>query len=1564
MSTQTENRSKRALLIGINDYQHVKKLRGCLNDVAEIKGQLIKFGFQSQSMTTLQDSQATRPGILAAFDQLVQDTGKDDIVVIYYSGHGSSMRAARDDEPDSFNETLVTVESSHQDGGTNTDILDDEILDVIERLAVKTAYITLIFDCCYSGSVARNIGHEGARWAAPDLRSLSQLQTAGYQGPRTQSRVGSRGRGGLLPVDDKYVLISASLDGEKAQEKRFNGVRRGVLTHMLCFQMEHATAHSTYLDVFERAALQVTLYSPTQHPQLEGKYHRKLFGMTELPPVKYDLVEEPKPDLVPMTVRINSGTIHGTAVGDVWKIYDGRTKIDETAKVYGRAEAVTVFPRYTDAKILPAVQGEDPRNIFAAFRAVRQTYTYGNNRLLVFADVPAAAAADINMLKAKIKGLKADGLVEFVPAARRDDADLLLQIVPVRSRAGTGDVLPQLKTAVAHPLWAMTTTTDKRLVIPLHAVDGACACTMQDAKNGQITTVPLHKQTKESVIALLAENLKQIAQHRRLLSLENRSPQSKLRGKFKLELLRRDGAGENWVKAASGADGRIAFKTGERMGIRVTNDSEENIYINLIELGVTKRVAQIYPPKNPSGEEMLKKRSFVSAGIGGGGHLLNLPLNFPFVEEPGAMTASAGDAHFLLLVTEKQVNISTLLQTGARDIGLSGLEKLLHSAMTGQASRTTPSAIEDWTTVVQPYVLEAASSSSANLGQRQGLGGGQQYLLPSVSEKGGLNVSRALTNPHWRLTLPAVPDRPTLLIEDQKYADPLYRTTAAAFSPDGRFMFCHTKGDVLELWALDTGTCVLRTHVEGFTGRYISGPLQAAFSLDSETIFLKGDGSKRWSLNRHTFSLVEATVGAELESKEIVAKFRRSFSLNSAGSGGQEGITLMDILSNKSIPFSEPVLASGPDRLVTALFAPQMLNGKAQLLTVVQLGGQAASLKVVLWQVSESAVEKRWDLTPSFLAASGVTFTADARFVVIPSGNGRLHFFYHDTGQAVCQLVRWRPSNAANNTDQARSRVIVNAAWAVFLADGRFDSSNLEELQGICFQTAHQKTPIGAFMRSCYEPQLLGKLLAGDGLPLLATKINHSSMPPRIRALSDLGYTEIEDYTQEALEDGNQLSVLTLGIEKPTGSGIVQDLRVFREGQLVLYIDGDLTKLDSSEAARKIADSTICYVGEREVEGTIWLSFTCQVNNPYGRRPEISAYVFNGDGLIGQWVDGQTDPIPYLKDVKDGRNKDKAYLIGVGVNRYDDPDYNLNYAAKDAGDVLRILHEKLSGVSSNTSPNDSRYDIVSVPLLSDGEVNNGTKEKFIQQLSCLSGRESAGGRVSMATPDDLIIFFFAGHGYSGNGDIGREGEFYFLFSDIGEDVVLTTTFLEERALSSSQLSNLLRDIDAGDMAFVIDACHSAASVQGTGFRPGPLGGRGLGQMAYDKKMLVLAASQADDVALEDGTLQQGLLTYALVREGLAENKADIGTSQVKQQDQSIELAEWLMYAAQRVPDLYQEVFQGAHRGGPGLKLKKGARGTAARDVADAVYWREVAPQQPTLFNFRRKPYPINLSQLW
>jgi hypothetical protein len=160
-------------------------------------------------------------------------------------------------------------------------------------------------------------------------------------------------------------------------------------------------------------------------------------------------------------------------------------------------------------------------------------------------------------------------------------------------------------------------------------------------------------------------------------------------------------------------------------------------------------------------------------------------------------------------------------------------------------------------------------------------------------------------------------------------------------------------------------------------------------------------------------------------------------------------------------------------------------------------------------------------------------------------------------------------------------------------------------------------------------------------------------------------------------------------------------------------------------------------------------------------------------------------------------------------------------------------------------------------------------------------------------------------------------------------------------ISSDELSEWVRDIDAGELVLVVDTCHSAGAVDEPGFKPGPMGSRGMGQLAYDKGMRILAASQANDVAFEVAKLRHGLLTYALISEGLEKSGAD------KDGDGRVTLDEWLAYGAERVPALYADVKAGRVR----EIQAKDIRITAV--LAGASVKRS-AFQQPQLFDFRRK----------
>ena len=114
-----------------------------------------------------------------------------------------------------------------------------------------------------------------------------------------------------------------------------------------------------------------------------------------------------------------------------------------------------------------------------------------------------------------------------------------------------------------------------------------------------------------------------------------------------------------------------------------------------------------------------------------------------------------------------------------------------------------------------------------------------------------------------------------------------------------------------------------------------------------------------------------------------------------------------------------------------------------------------------------------------------------------------------------------------------------------------------------------------------------------------------------------------------------------------------------------------------------------------------------------------------------------------------------------------------------------------------------------------------------------------------------------------------------------------------------------------------------------------MGSSGLGQLAYDKRIRVLAASQATQPAGEAERLAMGYLSYALTMKGLERNEADW-----QPKDGVIWLREWLAYGVDQVPRLYETVRDGKY-------VNRSARGIKVEEN-DAV-----SLQTPTLFDFRK-----------
>jgi hypothetical protein len=157
-SHSSGNVQKWALLIGINEYPKLESryhLEGCINDIDSLEELLTSrlFGFPEQNILKLSSPAAdakhlaTRDNILAAVHRHLIENNKiqkDDIVVIYYSGHGSQVPDENGDEEDGYDETIVPCDSGDRSKREEVrDIRDDEISELLDKLALRTKNINL-----------------------------------------------------------------------------------------------------------------------------------------------------------------------------------------------------------------------------------------------------------------------------------------------------------------------------------------------------------------------------------------------------------------------------------------------------------------------------------------------------------------------------------------------------------------------------------------------------------------------------------------------------------------------------------------------------------------------------------------------------------------------------------------------------------------------------------------------------------------------------------------------------------------------------------------------------------------------------------------------------------------------------------------------------------------------------------------------------------------------------------------------------------------------------------------------------------------------------------------------------------------------------------------------------------------------------------------------------------------------------------------------------------------------------------------------------------------------------
>ncbi len=532
-----------------------------------------------------------------------------------------------------------------------------------------------------------------------------------------------------------------------------------------------------------------------------------------------------------------------------------------------------------------------------------------------------------------------------------------------------------------------------------------------------------------------------------------------------------------------------------------------------------------------------------------------------------------------------------------------------------------------------------------------------------------------------------------------------------------------------------------------------------------------------------------------------------------------------------------------------------------------------------------------------------------------------------------------------------------DGTWFVLGAGDRYDTNGRADTSDVRWLRPEQpwtSLPVQTFMRDFYQPGLMGRLLDCNRARTCDTALK--PLPD----LSTLSWV-LPRVAIAAVEPGSSPDTVSVVVQAVEGedpkappalrwSG-VYDLRLFRDGRLVGQWPASKPQAADGAGDFRLADWQAATAVPGAQDGApVQARFEVALPADAGGQPvSFTAYAFNRDRATGE-----TSPVyHYTPPAPLGPRPRYAYVVAIGVNDYPaDSTLALKYAVNDARAISRSLKTFLD--SANRKSAAPPYQVVPVTLVSDGAHDQAAKARVKAVLGLLAGAPDA-DRTALAgldlpaaglrkvTPDDLVVIAFSGHGWADS-----TGDFYLLPSDARSPATSDPGALQT-LISSAELADWLRGVDAGEMAIIIDACHSAASVATGGFKPGPMGDPGLGQLAYDKGIRILAATQAGDVAEESETLGEGhgLLTYALVDEGLGDTRAGGAERDARG---AVRFDALLNYVVDTMPRLAS----GLRAAPPWLANPRWTPILVSRDPSPA---EPPHIQQPALFDFTRRPSP-------
>lgn len=432
--------------------------------------------------------------------------------------------------------------------------------------------------------------------------------------------------------------------------------------------------------------------------------------------------------------------------------------------------------------------------------------------------------------------------------------------------------------------------------------------------------------------------------------------------------------------------------------------------------------------------------------------------------------------------------------------------------------------------------------------------------------------------------------------------------------------------------------------------------------------------------------------------------------------------------------------------------------------------------------------------------------------------------------------------------------------WCFNTPDFHFQASPAA-MSDMYFVKGRSIIPLESLFEQFFTPKLATRLFAGETLQP-AIDVLKIKVPPRVTLALDTGTRglSVEDDIATISSATEQVK---LDVEATSPEAAITEIHLYHNGKLVqsttrgLFVEDDpdaltekrtfpLTLLPGENTFRAVA------INAQRIE-SIPAELVVKYAPPAGKGASAAVAAAgekSGGGL-------------------------QLHFIIVGLNKYRNPRFNLNYAVADATAVREHIEKRAAGIFSK----------INTHVLFDDQAAKPAIVAAFQQVAAAAG------------PRDAFIFYYAGHGVM-SGE--ARPKFYLVPYDVtqmyGADEKLASA-----AISSAELQELSRLIPAQKQLFVLDACQSAGALEAIAVR-GAAEQKAIAQLARSSGTHWLTASGSEQFATEFAELGHGAFTYVLLQ-GLA-GKADSGDGRVTVN----ELKAWL---ESELPEVTQK-----HKGTP------------------------------------------------